>query len=484
LPTQHPIYRRAYQYTSLSAVATSPLPDMDVSQLVGEDKPVQTRRAQPSIEGNDHIQQYTHWQNNGSYASELANGYMAESPQRRATGDSLGQSGSPYSPASSSHPPKKVSFELLLPEAPQQRARLPIRVNIYPHDATDSIITTVKNFYGLYDGNGVSFEDKDGFTLIARYENFQDGMVVYVRIQEDVASHSGTPPRTSMSPRRPRLGPPFEMLPPQQSQGQPISRPSSRTAHNRSTSPYNNRGRRSISVTAAPKSRSRPNIKGRTGSAHGSFADYNGDLAQDYSDSDGGNASVTSSRRGKGDVLASAEISVDNIVEGGRRKRARFDSSVSRFYFIFLYDQLLTNYFRSYRSLCHRKFPVPLLSRLFRPSDASSATAMLHPFSTPTNKPSPTPSLSPLLKAMGILTCHIWEWEAHSRLQTRKPTTTIERYVNASRIRLLAMLDLGSFPHLILPLVVSSQTRTSLYSSCASVMHPTSQPMAALLHRQ
>jgi hypothetical protein len=307
---------------------SEPVAQMDVSQLVGEDKPVQTRRAQPSIEGNDHMQQYNHWQNSSGFGGhELGNGYIDHSPQRPTPVDSLSQAGSPYSPASSSYPPKKVTFEYLLHEAPQQRARLPIRVNIYPHDATDSIITTVKNFYGLYDGNGVSFEDKDGCTLIARYENFQHGMVVYVRVAEDVASGSGTP-RTSMSPKRPRLGPPFEMLPPQHGQGQPISRPSSRAAHNRSTSPYNNRGRRSISVTTGGKSRSRPNTKGRTGSAHGSFADHNGDMAQDYSDSDGGNASVTSSRRGKADILASAEISVDNIVEGGRRKRARFDSSV------------------------------------------------------------------------------------------------------------------------------------------------------------
>ena len=47
------------------------------------------------------------------------------------------------------------------------------------------------------------------------------------------------------------------------------------------------------------------------------------------SDSDGGPASsVTGSR--KAEPLASADISLDNIVEGGRRKRAKFESSVSR----------------------------------------------------------------------------------------------------------------------------------------------------------
>ncbi|KKY17098.1 putative zn 2cys6 transcription factor [Diplodia seriata] len=86
-----------------------------------------------------------------------------------------------------------------------------MRVNIWPHDTTESIVATVKNFHGIYDGQGygVSFEDRHGNTLIA-------------------------------------------------------------------------------------------------------------------SDSEAGEGSVTSSRR---DNVASAEISLDNIVEGGRRKRAKFDSS-------------------------------------------------------------------------------------------------------------------------------------------------------------
>ncbi|KAF2431317.1 hypothetical protein EJ08DRAFT_587580 [Tothia fuscella] len=239
--------------------------------------------------------------------------------------NTVGHSVSPHS-AGNGSPRKEVTFVYLMPEDPSKRARLPIRVYIYPHDATDSIITTVKNFYGLYEGEGVSFEDKDGYTLIARYENFESGMTVNVRVVAD-ANKAHETPSTSMSPMRPRaLAPAFEMGPPAPNQGQSISRPGSRTAQHRSESPLT-RGRRSVSVSTLSKSRSRPNIKVRTGSAQGSFTDTNGEIVHDMSDSDGGNASVTSSRRGKADILASAEISVDNIVEGGRRKRARFDSS-------------------------------------------------------------------------------------------------------------------------------------------------------------
>ncbi|KAK8241668.1 hypothetical protein HDK77DRAFT_262168 [Phyllosticta capitalensis] len=214
-------------------------------------------------------------------------------------------------------PPKHVSFELLLQESPQHRARLPMRVNIWPHDTTESIVATVKNFHGIYDGQGygVSFEDKDGNTLIARYENFYHNMTVYVRrIPQEVDDYNHTP-RHSMSPRKSRLEEPFNMPPPGQ-----YSRPSSQTARNRSLSPDAHRGRRSLSRSTNSKSRSRPGLKVRATSSHGSMADLNGD----YSDSEAGEGSVTSSRR---ENLASADISLDNIVEGGRRKRAKFDSS-------------------------------------------------------------------------------------------------------------------------------------------------------------
>ncbi|KAF1981595.1 hypothetical protein K402DRAFT_341991 [Aulographum hederae CBS 113979] len=202
-----------------------------------------------------------------------------------------------------------------------------MRVNIFQHDSTESIIATVRNFYGLYDGQCVSFEDKSHNTIIARYENFEDGMTVLVKATgEECEPADGPAPRQSLSPRRPRLGPPFQMLPPQAGHAN-ISRPSSRNARRRSKSPASSRGGRSTSANTNPKSRSRPTLKGRSTGSHGSLGDGHGDAAQDYSDSDGENGSVTSSRRGKSEIVASADISVENIVEGGRRKRAKFDSS-------------------------------------------------------------------------------------------------------------------------------------------------------------
>lgn len=220
--------------------------------------------------------------------------------------------------------PKRVQFVLVFQESPYQ-ARLPLRVSIYPHDTTDSIITTVKNFYGLYSGpgisKGVSFEDQDGNTLIARYENFQDTMTVHVRVIEEPIGpgyHAalGRTPSYYNADGYPPQGP-----------RQPdthASRPTSRTSRLRSPSPNGGRGRRSASTstnpTAAKKGRSRSS-KNRT-QVNG---DGQGDSFSGYSSSDG---AAGSSSRIK-EQLGNTDISVENIVEGGRRKRAEFESTVS-----------------------------------------------------------------------------------------------------------------------------------------------------------
>ena len=215
---------------------------------------------------------------------------------------------------------KNVSFKLILPEAPEQFHRLPMRVAIYPHDATESIVTTVKNFYALL--QGVSFEDEKGNTLIARYENFTPDMTVYVRaVNYQLGPSAGQSQlaQDSISPTKPQLDAPFEMRPPQLDTSVSPIRPTSRVTHPRSTSPQSAQSRQSASAFSNGKGRPR---KPRN---PGSFVEG----TNDEDSADGSNESVTSARKSKGDQLASAEISVNNIVEGGRRQRAKFESSVS-----------------------------------------------------------------------------------------------------------------------------------------------------------
>ena len=223
--------------------------------------------------------------------------------------------------------PKTVTFQLLV-NTTQSKARLPLRVSIFPHDTTDSIVTTVKNFYGLYESpaisKGVSFEDEWGNILIARYENFSDQMTVSVRVIEDpIPGGYGADGLCS-----PPMGAPGyfyggDAMPAPQEYEHHMSRPDSRVSHMRSSSPNSGRGRRSASAGTNP-----PGSKaGRSRSAR-NRAQLNGDSKGDmngYSSGDGAPSATSRSR----DHLGNTEISVENIVEGGRRKRAKFESSVS-----------------------------------------------------------------------------------------------------------------------------------------------------------
>lgn len=266
------------------------------------------------------------------YPSALDGAYTSPTKRPGHSDAVTGHSGSRRS-TPSAPPRKQVSFELLLDENSKTRARIPMRVFINHHDTTNDIVATVKNFYGLYE-QGVSFEDNKGNTLIASYENVHDEMVVYVRVvpshlfahqEYGPSAYYGSSPVNGQ--RRPSLGEPFQLAPPAPAQildyGQPPSRPTSRVARKRSASPQSGRGRRSVS---AQKAGSRSGVKSRGSSAHESFHE---DGMNVYSDSENGRGSVTSSMRARGEQFASAEISLENIVQEERRKRPRFESSVS-----------------------------------------------------------------------------------------------------------------------------------------------------------
>ncbi|KAI1262462.1 hypothetical protein F5Y18DRAFT_151399 [Xylariaceae sp. FL1019] len=238
--------------------------------------------------------------------NKMASGSPIEPYAAPSTGFHSG-SASPDRPVN----PKHVQFELLFPEKPKYKARLPLRVQIFPHDDTESIISTVKNFYGLYRGNqGVSFEDDQGNTLIARYENFSNNMVVYVRVIEEASqtdgpfNPSGFQP-TSADYQAPQLG-------------HHTSRPASRTSRKRSPSPNGGGERRSTSVSTNPLTKK---ARSRSSKTNGSNHE---DSANGYSSGDGAPGSVSSKAK---DQIGNTDISVENIVEGGRRKRAKFESS-------------------------------------------------------------------------------------------------------------------------------------------------------------
>ncbi len=233
-----------------------------------------------------------------------------------------------HTPPKKMPPAKSISFELLLDEGSKTRARIPLRVVLNTHDSAESIITTVKNFYGIYDGRGVSFEDALGITLIPSYENLAPDSTVYVRIvpapQQAMGTYThpaycnenGYEPR-----RRPSLGEPFQMLPPHMRElSHSPSRSASRLARKRSVSPTQGRGRRSASQQ---KGGSFPTAS-RGSSANGSYHEDDG-----YSDSEAGRSSVSGSKKARSEQFVSSEISTANVLQDGRRGQTIFDSSVS-----------------------------------------------------------------------------------------------------------------------------------------------------------
>ena len=238
-------------------------------------------------------------------------------------------------------PGKSISFELLLDEGSKTRARIPLRVIVNHHDPTDSVIATVKNFYGIYDGNGVSFEDSRGNTLIASYDNLDHNTTVYVRCvpgtsqaPSPLAHGQYAVPAPPEPQRQPSLGEPFQMmLPPHmREQSHSPSRSSSRLARKRSASPPQMRGRRSASQQK-PGSFS---AMSRGSSASGS---YNGD---GYSDSEAGRSSISGSRKARSEQIASSDISTANVLQDGRRGQTIFDSSVRSLVFGLLSSLKLT----------------------------------------------------------------------------------------------------------------------------------------------
>ena len=182
-------------------------------------------------------------------------------------------------------------------------ARLPLRVHINKHDSTESIISSVKTFFGIHDGMGVSFENEEGNNIIPRYENVASETDIQVRLTQDMDPVIPGPTTFTASPSKSIHGLPWITMPAPQ-----LSRPASRNAKGRESSPDSARKHRSLVGKPVPLSKSSRQLS-----------------TDDLSDSDGGSVSVTSSRR---DILASAEVSAENIIEGSRRKGAKFESSV------------------------------------------------------------------------------------------------------------------------------------------------------------
>ena len=215
---------------------------------------------------------------------------------------------------------KAVSFQLRGTDTE------PKTFKIRPHDTTDSIMDTVKHLFGLsrqYE-LGISLEDCHGLSFIPSHENFADGMMVYVRI-EDSLPRNFAHRHHSYDLRRSHPA---------------ASRSSAYSASSRSVSPQS-RGRsssatalhgrpRSLKRPAPPPTQAQPAAAQAAAQAddtepepwHPADAHWYSLPHQSLLPDD------EEEPRTKAASVASADISLENIVEGSRRKRPKFSADV------------------------------------------------------------------------------------------------------------------------------------------------------------
>ncbi|KAI5806960.1 hypothetical protein EDC01DRAFT_608613 [Geopyxis carbonaria] len=206
---------------------------------------------------------------------------------------------------------KAVSFRL------RDSQNEPKTFHIRPHDTTDSIMDTVKHLLGLsrqYD-LGVSLEDADELSFIPNYENFTDGMTVFVRIEESLPPDFAR--RHSYNLRQSQNG-----------LNGTSSNSSSRTYDypaSRSISPVS-RGRRSTSATTMHTVDRRSRHLKRSALDDHYHEIYHPDGQWSYLSQQPLMPDEYDEPRTKAGSVASADISVENILEGSRRKRPKFSS--------------------------------------------------------------------------------------------------------------------------------------------------------------
>ena len=222
---------------------------------------------------------------------------------------------------------------------------------------------TVKHLFGMsrqYD-LGISLEDADGLSFIPSYENFVHGMPVYVRIEDSLPSNLAY--RHSYNLR----------------QSQCVSNRSSAFPMSRSASPQS-RGRRSTSAT-------RMQLNGGHGRSLKRSALYlESDVGQDMIQHDGlwyrlPHQSLLpedeEEPRTKAASVASADISVENIVEGSRRKRPKFSSDVRLKHHLVYTNESNTKLHRNCRFSLLLRYPSK--TALSRPTPrAASPSLLLH----------------------------------------------------------------------------------------------------------
>jgi len=200
-------------------------------------------------------------------------------------------------------------------------ARIPLRLALRPTLTTADVDTLVRTFFGLHPYDAIHYVKGDqSFATVGLEECMRSPeftvMVTHLRPdlrcqQHPFASSQTNAPHPSRHISGYGLPSRAQMVP----------------QYARSISPSSGRGRRSGSANATNGGRSRSMKRQISGHSHPPVEE----LVDEYVYQQHPHLLLSYQTDGKGNRLepvASADISLDNIVEGSRRKRAKFSSAV------------------------------------------------------------------------------------------------------------------------------------------------------------
>lgn len=230
-------------------------------------------------------------------------------------------------PASAPYKPVAQTPQLSSQDEPKQtlfhcnsHARIPLRLALRPTLTSTDVDTLVRTFFGLGAGDVISYMKGDQTFATVGLEECMRTPEFTVLVTPDLRyqQHPFAPSQTNARHPSAHIS----------GYGFP-SRAHMISQYARSISPSSGRGRRSGSANGTTNGRSRSMKRQASGHSHSAMEELVDECVHDHKMYQ--QISHSGQIDGKGsriEPVASAEISLDNIVEGSRRKRAKFSSAV------------------------------------------------------------------------------------------------------------------------------------------------------------
>lgn len=231
------------------------------------------------------------------------------------------------SPTSTPYKPVAQTPQLSSQDEPKQtlfhcnsHARIPLRLALRPTLTSTDVDTLVRTFFGLGAGDVIAYMKGDQTFATVGLEECMRTPEFTVHVTPDLRyqQHPFAPSQANMRHPSAHIS----------GYGFP-SRAHMISQYARSISPSSGRGRRSGSANGSTNERSRSLKRQASGHSHPAMEELVDECVHDHKMYQQiSHSGHIDGKGGRVEPVASAEISLDNIVEGSRRKRAKFSSAV------------------------------------------------------------------------------------------------------------------------------------------------------------